>query len=111
MSQANAEQKYCFECGEIIRSRAEICPKCGVRQPAYPSRQGPYPSGGKNRLLAALFAIFLGGFGIHKFYLGRIGAGIIYLLFFWTFLPMVIGFIEGIVYLTMSDESFAAKYH
>lgn len=28
-----ADQKYCQECGEIIRSKAEICPKCGVRQP------------------------------------------------------------------------------
>jgi TM2 domain-containing membrane protein YozV len=51
-----------------------------------------------------------GGLGIHKFYLGRIGQGIIYLLFCWTFIPMLIGLIEGIVYLTMTDDKFNAKY-
>jgi TM2 domain-containing membrane protein YozV len=52
----------------------------------------------------------LGGLGIHKFYLGRIGQGILYLIFFWTFIPAVVGFIEGIIYLTMSDQEFEAKY-
>lgn len=54
---------------------------------------------GRNRIAAALLAIFLGTFGIHKFYLGKPIQGIIYLLFFWTFLPGLIGFIEGIIYL------------
>lgn len=57
-----------------------------------------------------LFALFLGGFGIHKFYLGRIGAGVLYLLFFWTFIPSIIALIEGIVYLCMSDDRFHEKY-
>ncbi len=65
---------------------------------------------GKSRIAAALFAIFLGGLGIHKFYLGRVGWGIVYLLFCWTFIPAIVGFIEGIIYLTMSDEEFIAKY-
>ena len=68
------------------------------------------PMGGPSRLAAALFAILLGGIGIHKFYLGRVGWGIVYLIFFWTGIPMIVGIIEGIVYLTMSDEAFAAKY-
>ncbi len=34
----------------------------------------------------------------------------IYLLFFWTFIPAIIGFIEGLIYLFMSDEDFATKY-
>lgn len=29
----NENEKYCTECGAIINSKAEICPKCGVRQP------------------------------------------------------------------------------
>lgn len=57
-----------------------------------------------------MLAFFLGGFGVHKFYLGRIGAGVLYLLFFWTFIPAIIAFIEMIIYITMSDEAFAAKY-
>ena len=59
---------------------------------------------------AAVLAFFLGGLGVHKFYLGRAAWGILYLLFFWTFIPAVISFIEFIIYLTMSDEAFAEKY-
>jgi len=57
-----------------------------------------------------LLAFFLGGIGAHKFYLGRVGQGILYLLFCWTFIPAIIAFVEFIIYLCMSDESFTAKY-
>jgi TM2 domain-containing membrane protein YozV len=115
MSDANvatkgADEKFCHECGAVIRAKAEICPKCGVRQtPATAAGLGVTPSG-KSKIAAALFAIFLGGIGIHKFYLGRVVWGILYILFCWTFIPAIVGFIEGIVYLTMSDEAFAQKY-
>jgi len=66
--------------------------------------------GKHNKIAAALFAFFLGGIGAHKFYLGSAGLGIVYLLFCWTGIPSLIGFIEGIVYLTMSDEEFKVKY-
>jgi TM2 domain-containing membrane protein YozV len=65
---------------------------------------------GRNRTAAALFAIFLGGLGIHKFYLGQVGQGVLYLVFCWTFIPTIVGFIEGIIYLTKSDQDFAAEY-
>ena len=64
----------------------------------------------RSKLTAALLAIFLGGIGLHKFYLGQIGMGILYLLFCWTFIPAVIGLIEGIVLLSISDETFARRY-
>lgn len=64
----------------------------------------------KSKVAAALLAIFLGDFGIHKFYLGRPIQGIIYLLLFWTGIPAIIGFFEGIIYLCMSDASFTKKY-
>ncbi|MCF9046044.1 TM2 domain-containing protein [Acinetobacter nectaris] len=96
--------KFCFACSQSIDARAEICPKCGVRQ------TNPPIVGEKNKLVAALLAFFLGGFGIHKFYLGRIGQGFLYLLFCWTFLPAFVAFIEGIIYLCSSDEQFARKY-
>ena len=58
----------------------------------------------KNRILAAVLAIFLGGIGIHKFYCGKIAKGILCILFCWTYIPSIIAFIEGIIYLTESDE-------
>jgi TM2 domain-containing membrane protein YozV len=65
---------------------------------------------GKSRIAAALFAFFLGGFGGHKFYLGQVGLGILYLVFFWTFIPAIVAFIEFILLLAMSDETFNQKY-
>ena len=61
-------------------------------------------------MAAILLALFLGGFGVHKFYLGRVGAGVLYLIFCWTFIPSIIAFIEMIIYITMTDEAFAQKY-
>ncbi|MBS2770659.1 TM2 domain-containing protein [Anoxybacillus rupiensis] len=65
----------------------------------------------KNKVVVGLLAILLGGLGIHKFYLGKLGQGILYLLFSWTGIPSIIGFIEGIVYLVKSDEEFNRKYN
>jgi len=49
------------------------------------------------KLVYCLLAFFLGWAGIHKFYAGRIGAGIVYLLFCWTGIPAIIAFIEFII--------------
>jgi TM2 domain-containing membrane protein YozV/ribosomal protein L40E len=99
-------EKFCHGCGALIHARAEICPKCGVRQPS----QRSMVQTGKDKLTAALLAILLGGLGVHKFYLGDTKWGVIYLLFCWTFIPAIAGFIEGIVFLSMSDEAFQAQY-
>lgn len=63
----------------------------------------------KNKVAAGLFALFLGGIGLHKFYVGSSGQGILYLLLCWTGVPALIGLVEGILYLTMSDEDFIRK--
>lgn len=65
----------------------------------------------KKREIAALFAFLLGGLGVHKFYLNQIVLGIVYLIFCWTFIPALIGLIEGIILLTMSDAEFYNKYN
>jgi len=80
-------------------------------------------SGSKDKTVAGLLAIFLGGLGIHKFYLGFTGPGLVYLLvntvgFLVTwmvlFIPNIIlgtlALIEGIIYLTKSDEEFEQLY-
>lgn len=65
----------------------------------------------RSKATAGILAILLGGLGAHKFYLGRTGQGLLYLIFCWTFLPAIVAFFEGIVYLTMSDANFNAKYN
>ncbi len=100
------DEKFCSECGSAIKIKAEVCPKCGVRQASAPNTA----LNGKSKTAAAMFAFFLGGFGAHKFYLGQVGQGIIYLVLCWTFIPAFVAFIEFIILLTMSDEAFNQKY-
>ena len=64
----------------------------------------------RSRLVAVFLAIFLGGIGIHKFYLGKAGWGIIYFIFSWTFIPALLGFFEGLYYLMMNDQEFEKNY-
>lgn len=63
----------------------------------------------KSRLTAAVLALFLGGFGVHHFYLGNTKAGLWYLLLCWTYIPAFIAFIDFILLLTQSDADFAVK--
>lgn len=93
---------FCRGCGKEIHNSATACPNCGAKQ--------NLPGQGKRRISAVLLALFLGGLGVHKFYLGRTGQGILYLLFCWTFIPSLIAFVEFIIYLCSSDENFARKY-
>ena len=60
--------------------------------------------GDKSKVGFVLLALFLGGFGIHRFYIRDIGLGILYLLFFWTGIPMLVAFVEAIVIGLSSDD-------
>jgi TM2 domain-containing membrane protein YozV len=100
-----ADEQFCSSCGEIIKKDAEICPECGVSQSNASSG-----STNKDRTTAGILAILLGGIGVHKFYLNETGLGVLYLCFSWTFIPAIIGVIEGILYLTKTDQEFEQKY-
>lgn len=65
----------------------------------------------RSKGVAALLAFFLGWIGIHKFYLGKGGQGLLYLIFCWTAIPAIIAFIEFIMYLVMSQDEFDRKYN
>ncbi len=65
----------------------------------------------RNKTTSGLLALFLGGFGIHRFYLGQTLFGVLYLIFFWTLIPFFIGFIDAIVLFSSSEDKFNFKYN
>ena len=131
------EENKCPQCGAPIEPMAEECRFCGEKlavqqveqrtfatgsapQPQVVIQQAPsrqeYPGVSsswpiKSKIVAGILGILLGGLGIHKFYLGKTGMGILYLVFCWTCIPSIIGFIEGVIYLCSSDENFQLKHH
>jgi|AntRauMinimDraft_4_1070384.scaffolds.fasta_scaffold00019_60 TM2 domain-containing membrane protein YozV/predicted RNA-binding Zn-ribbon protein involved in translation (DUF1610 family) len=101
----NADQKYCTDCGELINKQAEVCPECGVRQPELTSG-----SSDSDQVAAGVLALLLGGLGAHKFYQGATKIGLLYLCFFWTFIPAIVAFVEGILILVADEETYESKY-
>jgi Fe2+ or Zn2+ uptake regulation protein len=87
VQQKRSDEIYCQTCGAIIKREAEICPKCGVRQRRSGASlqqidQTIFGNGSvqpKSKAVAYLLLIFLGIFGAHRFYLEKIGTGILYL--------------------------------
>lgn len=65
----------------------------------------------KNRGTAAALCFFLGGIGVHKFYLNQPSSGIMYFLFCWTCIPLCFSIVELIKLLTMSEEAFNYQYN
>lgn len=60
----------------------------------------------KSKIVAGILAILIGGLGVHRFYMGHIGKGILYLVFCWTGIPSILALIEGIMFLVKTDEEF-----
>ena len=107
-------KKFCQNCGAETKENQEVCTKGGVK---LKSSMG---KGAKSKLVAGLLGIFLGYLGIHKFYLGYPVPAVIVLLIsiigglltfgIATGIMSLIGLIEGILYLTKSDEDFDDIY-
>lgn len=77
---------YCNNCGTAIPDGAVVCEKCGtavvvdnrvVGHVQYPQ---PQAVSDKSKVTAALLCFFVGGFGVHRFYVGKVGTGIVMLL-------------------------------
>jgi TM2 domain-containing membrane protein YozV len=117
---------YCPTCGAQIAGNSQMCPKCGAIQPTYlgeanrpagPLQNDPaVREAGSTKLAAGLCGILLGSFGVHKFVLGMTTPGIIMAAVtvltcgMGSIVMGTIGLIEGIIYLTKSDEDFYETY-
>jgi len=68
---------------------------------------------GKQKIVAGLLGVLLGGLGVHHFYLGSTMAGVIELIatFVTCGVASLVGLIEGILILVMSDADFDARYN
>lgn len=110
----NYQGGRCSNCGTIL----PIAPMPMQHMPRYDSTGKPV--GSEKKLAAGICGILLGGFGVHKFMLGYTTEGIIMLvtwivgIIFLCGIPSmvigIIGLIEGIMYLTKSDEEFSSTY-
>lgn len=65
----------------------------------------------RDKNVAGILALFLGWVGIHRFYLGQVGLGILYAVFFWFPLFWLIALIDAIVLFSMNKEVFDVKYN
>lgn len=129
-------QNYCPNCGAPLEEGSNVCPHCEsivgpepaqdqyqYQQPQYQQSQPQYqqqpvyqnfgyqPLPAKSKIAAGLLHLLIGGIGVGNFYMGKIGLGIVDVLFCWTGIPAIVNFIRGIIILCSSDESFCQKYN
>lgn len=120
--------RYCTKCGAVNDDTAQHCVNCqtplsptGGYQPMQsvnPGAQGgssmtDYKAmGADKKIIAGICGILLGGFGVHKFILGYTTEGIIQIVITLVTcgIGSVVGLVEGIIYLTKSDEEFVRTY-
>jgi TM2 domain-containing membrane protein YozV len=126
--------RYCTKCGAVNDDTATFCVSCqsplspvsgpvsgyqpmqSVNQSGSGAMTDWKAKGADKKVLAGVLAIVVGAFGIHKFVLGYTTEGVIMLLVtvltcgILAIVPSVIGIVEGIMYLTKSDEEFVTTY-
>ena len=98
---------YCPNCAEATNPNAQVCIKCGMGV----NMNSGFGEAQKSKLVAGLLGIFLGSLGIHRFYLGYTGIGIIQIAvsIVTCGIGSLWGFIEGILILAGSSITKDAK--
>lgn len=97
---------HCRACGKEIHETAPTCPHCGAVQ--FGATNGKSL---KSQTVAGLWCTFLGGFGAHRFYLGKTVTAVFYLIFFWTSIPGLIACVELLLIAFSDPQKWANKYN
>ena len=76
---------FCYKCGKQLDDEAVICPGCGCATKNYGAKAKTSSAvnsnaSDKSRLIALILCVFVGFLGVHRFYIGKIGTGILWLL-------------------------------
>src|SRR5258707_2819011 len=106
-----SQKNFCYNCGTATSSVQIMCVKCGASVAAHKE---------KSKAVAGLLGIFLGHLGAHKFYLGYTTQAVITLVVtiiggiltvgVAAAVTWIVGLVEGIIYLTKSDQEFRETY-
>ena len=117
--------RYCTKCGAVNDDPAQYCTNCqapltapvgGGYQPMQSVNQGAMTDwkamGADKKITAGICAILVGWLGVHKFILGYTTEGVIQLVLgiLTCGLTNIISIVEGVIYLTKSDEEFVRTY-
>ncbi len=117
--------RYCTKCGAINDEMAQYCTNCQAPltsavntgyqpvQPAHPGQMTDWKAmGADKKLVAGILGILVGSLGVHKFVLGYTTEGLIQIAITIVTCGIggIVGLIEGIIYLTKSDEDFVRTY-
>ena len=95
------KQVFCRQCGSQMSVEQRVCTNCGA---------SIVVGGGRSKVVAGFLAFFLGGFGIHRFYLGQ-WWGIFYIPFYFLFfLSSLVSLVEAIYFWACSKERWDEKY-
>ncbi len=73
---------FCKNCGAEVKDNQAVCLSCGCAVNAQAPGMADPTKSEKDWLVTLLICFFLGGIGIHRFYVGKTGTGIIWLLTF-----------------------------
>src|SRR5687768_6115233 len=116
--------RYCTKCGAVNDDLAQFCTNCQTPlspvSSGYEPMQAVHPGamtdwkelGADKKVTAGICAILVGWLGVHKFILGYTTEGIIQLVLgiLTCGLTNILSIIEGVIYLTKSDEDFVRTY-